>query len=213
MVWEQFKNWLIENIKGITSIIGIIVVVLIIAAGISEYMKYREKNAVEALYTARSQVEALSPEKKASEGVQILEGMAKNFSRSRAAYEAIILMGDIYADAKNYAEALKYYQRAAEGAPDEFAKVMAMYNKATAEELAGNCPQAIHTYADIQKLKSAKFLLPEALLAQGRCLETLKEYARASEVYQKIQNEYPNNSYYSSAASVFLGKIKPLMKN
>lgn len=210
---DRLKNWIIQNIRPITYMIGAIVGVLVIAAGVSEFLKHREQKAVETLYTARERVEALPAPARASEGVQILEKVVSDHSGTRAAFEAIIGIADIHADAKNFEEAAKQYARAADKAPDDFAKVMAVYNKAGAEEFAGNCQAAITSYASLEKQKAAKFLAPEALLAQGRCLETIKDYAKASEVYQKIQNEFPGNPYYANAAQVFLEKIRPLMKN
>lgn len=204
---------MIENIRPVSYMVAGVVGVLVIAAGVAEFMKYREQKAVEALYGAREAVEALPEAKRATEGLAPLEKVANEHKRTRAAYEALVAIGDLYTDAKNYAEAAKYYDKAAGIAPDEFARVMAIYNKAGAEEFGGNCQTAIATYGSLEKQKSAKFLAPEALLAQGRCLEAIKDYAKASEIYQKIQNEYPGNAYYANAAQVFLEKLKPLMKN
>ena len=210
---DKLKDWIIQNIRPITYMVGAVVALLVLAAGVSEYLKHREQKAVESLYTAREKVEALPAAARAGEGVALLEKVVTDNGRTRAAYEAIIGIADIHADAKNYAEAAKQYARAADKAPDDFAKVMATYNKAGAEEFAGDCPAAIASYGALEKQKAAKFLAPEALLAQGRCLETIKDYATASQIYMKIQNEFPGNAYYSNAAQVFLEKIRPLIKN
>ena len=210
---ENLKNWVVDHIRGVTFVVAGVVGVLILGALVSAFMKHREQSAVEALYTARQAVDVLSPDKRVSEGKAILEKVADQNSHTRAAYEALLGIGDIYTDAKNYADAATYYQKAVAAAPDDFARVMALYDKAGAEEFAGNCAAAIQSYADLEKQKGAAFLQPEAMLAQGRCHETLKEYAKAGEIYKKIQDQFPNNSYYSGAAQVFLDKLKPQMKN
>src|SRR3989338_756948 len=105
---DKLKDWIIQNIRPITYMVGAVVALLVLAAA------------------------------RAGEGVALLEKVVTDNGRTRAAYEAIIGIADIHADAKNYAEAAKQYARAADKAPDDFAKVMATYNKAGAEEFAGD---------------------------------------------------------------------------
>jgi tetratricopeptide (TPR) repeat protein len=213
MFFEKWKDAFIDNIQAITAIVGAVVVALVVAAGVSEYFKHREKKAVEALYQARMAFDAIPADRRAVDGVAVLEKIVKDEKGTRAAYEALVTIGDTLIDAKKFDEAAKYFANAADAAPDEFARVLALYSKASAEESGANCKVAVVTYTELGKIKGAKFLTPEALLSQGRCFENLGEFAKASEAYQRIQNEFPNNSFYTNAAQVFLEKLKPRLAN
>lgn len=213
MLWEQTKEWMIQNIRLLTAIVGAFVVVLGAAAGVVEFFKWQEKRAVETLYQAREAFAALSPTDRPSQGPAIFRKVIETHGRSRAAFEAAVSIGDIHADAKNFAEAAKGFAEAVALAPDDFAKALAVYNEGVALELAGNCEQAVVKFAAVEKISAGKFLVPEVLMAQGRCFESKQEYARAAEIYQRIQSEFPTNAYFTGAAQVFLDKLKPQLKN
>ena len=84
MYFEKWKEAFIDNIRAITAIVGLLVVALVLAAGVSEYFKHREKVAVEALYQARAAFDAIPAERRAQDGIAILEKVAKEESGTRA---------------------------------------------------------------------------------------------------------------------------------
>lgn len=213
MFWDSVKTWFVDNIRQIAAAVAAFMVVLAVAAAFAEFRKHQEKSGVEALYKARQEISALPIERQRSEGPGIYKKVIAAHSRSRAAFEAMVSIGDIYNEAKNYGEAAKAFDEASKHAPDDFAKMLALYNKGSAEEAGGNCDAAIASYATVSKNPAGKFLAPEVLLAEGRCLETKKDFAQATTVYQRIQSEYPNNPYYAGAAQVFMEKIKVQSKN
>lgn len=87
---------------------------------------------------------------------------------------------------------------------------MLFYNLGVAQETSGQYNAAIESYEKAQKTES--FLQQEALLAQGRCYEALKQYKKAQESYQKIKDKYPKESYYKSTASILQEKLKKMVK-
>lgn len=195
-------NKLIENnVKPIALSIGGFLLVCIIAAAVFEIRSQRQAKALTALWEAKRKSEQLIGEKKLSEAKAVLEEIAAKYKGTSAAYDANLSIGDINSQEKDYAGAAKSYQGAADSAPDKFSKMLATYNRGTAEEQGGNCQAAVQIYEEAIKLSAGDYLSPELMMAEARCYETLGDKAKAAALYKDVHDKFANKTYYSATAA------------
>ena len=212
MNWADLHELIISNIRSISVAVGGLVLVLALAAGAVELKNRKEASAVTALYEARQEIEANKNIDLAGK-VAALTKVADSHSGTRAAYEALLEIGDLHMDNKDYDAGISAYGQAVDAATEPFARVLARYNKATAQEIAQKCVEAIPSYAAVLAEPSAEFLKPEVLMAQARCNEQAGNNTAAIDLYQKLQDEFSDKAYYANSASVYLQKLKKRQKN
>jgi predicted negative regulator of RcsB-dependent stress response len=194
-------NWVV--------IAGAVAIVVVGALGFGIWQDRQssfERKASEALYEAQLQARDSLAAKNISEAEKKFAPVFEKFGKSRAAFEASLLLGDLYMDAGNFPEAEKRYEAALVLAKDAFSKLLAQYNLGIAKESAGNFQAAVASY-DQALSTSSDFLRPEILMAKARCLEALQKVTEAVQVYQEVQKKFPNRSFYSGAAAAFEKKL------
>lgn len=193
-----------------TVIAGAIAIVLVGAVGFGLWKDRQisfERKASEALFEAQIAAKDSINSKNIPEAEKKFSQLFEKFGKSRAAFEASLLLGDLYMDVENYAEAQKRYAAAEILAKDTFSKLLARYNLGIAKESAGDFTAALESYDQALKLGASDFLRPEILMAKGRCLEALKKVAEAIQVYQEVQKNFAARSFYSGAASALEKKL------
>jgi tetratricopeptide (TPR) repeat protein len=204
---ENIAKFFADNWK---IILGAIAVVVIGTAGFGLWKDRQsslDRKASEALFDAQLSAREFIASKNIPEAEKKFSPVFEKFPKSRAAFEAYLLIGDLYMDSGNYAEAEKRYEQADALALDAFSKLLAKYNMGIAKESAGNFQAAVDSYEQALKGGSSDFLKPEILMAKARCLEALKKVNEAIVVYQEVQKQFANRSFYSGAAAAFEKKL------
>lgn len=200
---KGLSDFFAANWKFVAGLLTAVVVVLAVAGFWNHRGQVNEREATNMLYDAQVASRVFVAEKNIAEAEKSFQSLVEKFPKSRATYEAHLQMGDLLMEAGNPAEAMKRYEKAASIAGDSFSKLLARYNLGIAREQAGQYQEAVASYADALTMEGSDFLKPEILMAQARCFEALKQVAKAIEIYQSIQKDFANRSYYSGAASAY----------
>jgi len=184
--------------------LGVALVVAVAVAGFwSARGKTIEREATNMLYDAQLQAREAVAKKDAAGAEKAFLPLLEKYPHTRAAFEASLQVGDLYMDGGNFAEAVKRYEQASALAGDAFSELLARYNLGIAREQAGQFQEAVASYDAALKMEGSGFLKPEILMAQARCFEALQQVAKAIEVYQRIQKDFADRSFYSGAAAAF----------
>jgi len=200
---KGLSDFFAANWKFVVGLLTAVVVVLAVAGFWNHRRQVNEREATNMLYDAQVASRVFVAEKNLPEAEKSFQSLLEKFPKSRAAYEAHLQIGDLLMEAGNPVEAMKRYEQAASIAGDSFSKLLARYNLGIAREQAGQFQEAVASYDDALKMEGSDFLKPEILMAQARCFEALKQVAKAIEIYQAIQKDFANRSYYSGAASAY----------
>ncbi|NUM89013.1 MAG: hypothetical protein HUU37_07400, partial [Bdellovibrionales bacterium] len=167
----------------------------------------REATAASVLFETREAASKEVNTRKFDAAVERFQDLMKRYAGTRAAYEARLVVGDIWMDAELPEKAAASYADAFSVAPDEFSRLLARYNESLAWESGKGWEKALEGYRDAMKFKGADFLKPELLMAQARCLEALKRWTEARGVYEEIRRNFAEKSFYTNAATAFLNAL------
>ena len=107
---------------------------------------------------------------------------------------ANIMLGDICATLENYTEAVTYYQAAADKKKNSYTYSFAYNQLAVCYEQLKDFEKAADAYKVASEDKDNR-LKTHALFNYGRVLEQQGNIEAALEVYQKLVDEDPDNSY------------------
>ena len=204
MNWRSVQNFIQNRIYFISWGIALVVVVLLLLGFFIVQKETTNKEAVQSLYEAQQDWESLTAEKKISR----LEKVYQDYHGSRAAFEAMLTIAALHEESNALQKVIVAYQKALDIAPSILDKVFMQYALGITQERLGNYNLAIPYYDMALSNKKAKFLNGEILLGKARCYEKLKEYNRASAIYQTIQEEYKQQGYYGDVARILQSKLK-----
>lgn len=131
-------------------------------------------------------------------GIGAMEQVASNFDGTLAAFEARLLVGNLFYDhdssPENFKKAYAYYKAAADRAPGNDQAIAGLYAAGFAQEALGNCADAVKTFD--QALNYGKSMHQADLLkAQARCYETLGKKEDAIRSYEKLISVFPNSEH------------------
>ena len=166
-------------------ILGLIVAVLAVigAMGLMNSIhSKKELDASNSLYQAQVAATKAVADKKYDAADTAYANMIDGHRGTRAAFEAELLVGDMWTDAGNFDKASGYYQRAVNDATDPFSKLLATYTIGTSKESAGKYDEAVKSYEEALAAASSDFLRPELLMAEARCYEALGQPKKAIEI-------------------------------
>ena len=175
---------------------GVVVVVLIVLFVISSN-KSRNQKAAELLGKARVELE--SGEFQAA--TMGLQSILRSYAGTRAAQEALYLLGNSHYYSRDYDQALRHFQ-----------DYVSKYSKADPLLLSGaysgigDCymQQEVYDRAAEFYLKAAEknlddFIIPIYLLSAARAYSYANQLDKAKETYERIILKYPNSKYVSPA--------------
>jgi tetratricopeptide (TPR) repeat protein len=209
---ENIAKFFADNWKVILGAVAVVVLGTAAVGFWKDRQNSTDRKASEALFDAQTSAREFIALKNISEAEKKFSPVFEKFPSSRAAFEAYLLIGDLYMDVGNYSEAVKRYEQADALAKDAFSKLLAKYNLGIAKESAGNLQAAVDSYELALKGGSSDFLKPEILMAKARCLEALKRGSEAIVIYQEVQKQFANRSFYSGAAAAFEKKLSASLK-
>ncbi len=207
MNMSGWQNWILINLKWIVSATVILLVGIGAFGVIKERARAKERAASNLLYSVRGAAEKDVNLKNYAKAVEKYQPIFEKFPKSRAAYEANLMIGDIWMDAGDNSKAAAAYETAYTKGPDSFSKFLAKYNQALALEAGKEYAKAEMAYNETLNGNGAEFLRPEILMAKARCLEAQKRFGEARSVYQEIRDKFASNGFYAAAASAFLGDL------
>ena len=141
---------------------------------------------------------------KLPKSVKELQALASGpYSNTRAAYEAKLVLGNLYFDHGDSARAAQAFAGAVASAPTAQEKAMAYSAQGRALENATKYAEALDAYGKaIAIVKDSQAIQGELMLAQARCHELLKDTVKARAVYDQILSQMPASEYAKTAESL-----------
>lgn len=184
----------------------IIAAVALVGGGflIAHQVNHREavqESAKSALYAAQQAIEGKTPEKASpyqkidvdsqyGDGIKKLATVAENYPGTRASFEAVLQIGNLYYDHQSPEKAILWFSKAADGAPAQLEKASALSALGHAQENAGKFSDALQSYDKAINLGEGS-LQGDLLLAKARCEEALHDVAQARSTYDQILAKLP----------------------
>lgn len=187
---DEFRDWTLhaliwvkENWKVAIELFAIAAVAFAVMMGARAYWNHRSLAAAEGLYAALQQ--GLNPDEQAAG----LEKIALGYPRTPAGWEAMMRLGDIYLERKDYTKAALQFRTLAKRSRNHAILNIAAIHKLAAVELAGGDPKAaaegyLKAAADPHNVLSAT-----SRLRAAASLEKAGEFGRAAEFYKQVIDE------------------------
>ncbi len=168
--------------------LGVLVVIFLIAGGLTYYFRSLNQQAFTLLAEANKLANV--PEKK-KEAKALYEKIVQEYSLSRGSLYAYLELGHLYFAEGDYTKAIEMYRIPAEDAGKTTdLREVALLSLAYAYQRLGDCEKTIDTTREMLDNPQGK-LHYEALLTQARCYETLENYPKALESYERVERDFP----------------------
>ncbi len=182
MIWGK------DNYSKVIWIGSGIVLLLILYFGYSAY-RNRQENLAHNKYF--SSLEQTDPAQKSKQ----LEEIIKDYPRTRGAYMAMVTLGHLYYQKKNYPQAITAYQSALDKGsfPPGF-RVLIQGNLAYAYEEKGDYPQAARLFSEIAQAKTT-LLKEDAMLSLARVYQKMDKKEATKTAYQDFIKSFPKSIY------------------
>lgn len=133
-----------------------------------------------------------------SQSFKALQKVAEDFPGTRAAFESLMGIADLYTQAQKPADAAPWYEKAIKSAPGRMDEAMAWIGLGYAYENSKKYKEAVDAF-ERSILKGDPVVKGDVLLAIARCHELSKDTAKAKSTYDKILTDLPNTEYAKSA--------------
>jgi predicted negative regulator of RcsB-dependent stress response len=184
----QTMDWVKDNTTKVIWIGSGVVLLLILYFGYTAYRNHQEKQGHEKYF---SSLEINDPDQK----LKKLEEMLKEFPNTKAAQAAMVDIGHLYYQKKDFARAVFYYQSALNQGkfPTTF-KTMILGNLAYAYEQKGDLQQAAKTLLEITQGQD-NLLKEDSLLNLARVYQKMGKKAEAKATYRSLLNSFPQSPY------------------
>ena len=184
-------EWMQENTR--TVIIGVVIVVVAIAAGLY-YRNYREnvrQQAASELQQLQTQLQGQASDTLA----RSVQGFISRYGDTRYGDEARLLMGRIQLSNSAWQEAIGTLEPVAGGYPaDSPTGFAATRLLAAAHEGAGNDGEALQLYADLADNAQFAFQRNAASADRARLLAERGRLSEAEEIYARLVSEADTSS-------------------
>ncbi len=160
-----------------------------------------EKNKVEAKDTEEDSDAKSEEEVEKKEAPEVIEkedlaikDLQEFSAKGYAGFRANTVIAEIYFARKNYKEALKFYELAAEADTSHYIAGIAFFNVAACADELGDLEKAKNFYKKASEVESFP-LIPRALFNLARVNESLGNKEDAIAVYNKLLETYPRNEW------------------
>ena len=151
-----------------------------VVIGATSYWRHRSEGAAEALYAAQ-RMAAGSPEQPSR-----MEEVASDYSRTPAGREAMMALGGMYLERKQYDKALAEFKKLAGRSRNHpMLLVAAMHRMAEAQMAMGDAKAAAETYLKAAS-DPANITGPESRLLAAGAFEKALDYERAAALYRQV---------------------------
>ncbi len=187
-------------------------------AGATLYVQHKEvqeQKARDALYRAdvllKQEEAAVAKDKKFSnpqelqqsftKSMDALQAVPRNFAKSRAGFEALLKLGDLYWKNQLFDPASFQYQAAVQNAPKSFDRALALSSLGYALENAQKKKEAVEAFEKALALGEAT-LQGDLMLSIGRVKEGTGDTAGAKAMYKRVTEQLPNTDYAKTAETL-----------
>ena len=172
--------WVKNNWQTSLEIVAVAAVALGVVIGASTYWQLRSEGAAEKLYAAVREA-AGSPSE-----ISKLEDVASDYSRTPAGREAMMMLGGIYLERKDYDKAIEEFKKLAGRSRNHPMLLIAALHRIAESQLAKGDPKgAAETY-----LKAASdpsnIIGPESRFRAAAAFEAAGDADRAASLYMQV---------------------------
>ncbi len=192
---SKTERYIEDNKKSLSIIIGVIIVIIGGYLGFKKFVvEPQEKEASEQMFMAEHFFETDSFNLTLNgngEYLGVLE-IADEYSITKAGNLANYYAGMSYLHLGEFENAIEYLKQF--NSDDEIVMTMAIAGIGDANMELGNVDEAISYYVKATERKPNKFVTPMMLMKLGLAYEGQKEYSKALETYEIIQNEYSKSN-------------------
>ena len=188
-------------LTGLTIAVAIVAILVVVRW----YLDYSDKKAMQAYNEAMVLIDPggeFDPQK-AEATVKALEAMTKEYGRHSAAHTALLDLGRLNYQLKNYPRAREAYQKFLDklDSDEEELKPLVLDSIAYVFEAEGNLEQAIASWQAVISLPD-NLLKEEAYMSLGRAYQAVGRVEDSKKAYLELIAEFPES------ASTQLAKIK-----
>lgn len=205
---DRLIDFIQKNRKTLVIVVVAILGALVATGGVVTFLDSSRKKAtaeIEGVAAQYADLKSITDEKDRETKVAELTEKVKTYTQKMGGYakaRSFELLGTIYADAKNWAEAEKAWVSASEVDSKSYLAPVALYNAAAAAEERGDSERALQLYSKVADAYSDTFpLASRAYFAVGRLSEAKKDLDSAKKAYQKIVDTWPNDGWSKFANS------------
>jgi TolA-binding protein len=176
-------------VGGVAVIIGVII--------FFNYLKGQdEQNASEKLAQARVEYNKQSY----TAAIPILEKLVSDYGGTKSAGLATIYLANAYMQAKDYANAEKYYQKYLDDVDnDPILSVSAAFGLAASHEERGDFAKAAKLYEEAAQQYDDSYRAPQLLMNAARCFKQAGQAEGARRTLQRLLDKYPKSGLVEEA--------------
>lgn len=135
--------------------------------------------------------------------VKALSAVIEAHPRTRPAFDAALLLGDLYQRHGQPAKAAPWYAKAGEMGPDQLARALAHSSQGYAFEEAGQPQEALQAFTRVAN-SGEPALKGDALLAMARAHQALGDAKQAAATYDQIMAQLPGTEAAKAAETLKL---------
>ena len=135
-----------------------------------------------------------------------LKEIADKYKKTRPGFEATYELGNLFMDHEQPNKAFEWYDRAAESAPSQYEKSLALIASAASLENVFEYQKALER-VDQALAIGVSSLKGEVLLSKARTLQGMKKIPDAKKIYDQVVTDFPNTSH-AKKAEIFRAQIQ-----
>ena len=205
-VSERVNEFVQRYRKIIFIVTGLIVVSLVALVAALSIMDMLRGKSISAVEEFGSRYETLRPsitEEYSAIDVEELLTDLKTFAEGKSGYaggKAWSIVGNIYSDMKNWAEAETAWVSAAKAAKKTYIVPLAYFNAGAAAEEQGKTAEAIDYYSECLAFSADFSGAARAQFAIGRLRESMHDNAAAIEAYRAVISGWVYDRTWTSLA-------------
>lgn len=144
-----------------------------------------------------------------SESIQKFKHLDRNYAGLLPAFEAGVQLSHLYSDFGDFDQALIWYKKAVQVAPDLLEKALALAGLGYTYENLGKPTEAIENYQKANQLENrvGDHFKVDLLFAMARCYERLKNTDQARSIYDQIISLFPQTEH-ATLAELFKNQLQ-----
>ena len=193
---ERALSLLEENRQNLLYLVGGVLVLFLIFAGITLYSKNYETGALRIFTEANALYNIERGSEEARDYKTTLEAFEKieiSYPRSKVAPFAHMYLGEIYYRTGEFSKALENYNMLIQDNPDESLTIFAQYGMGKTYESMGKNDDALKYYEIVSKRNSSLGTI--ILMDLGRLMEKMKRTEDAKRKYQEFIDMNPDSPF------------------
>lgn len=194
--WFKVNDYLSQHLREVLMVIGGVVVI----AGVIilfNYLKGKdEQEASEKFAQARTEYN----QQNYTAAIPLLEKLLNDYGSSKSAGLATIYLANAYMQAKDYANAEKYYQKYLDDVDsDPILSVSAAFGLAASYEDRGDFAKAAKLYEETAQKYDDSYRAPQFLMSAARCYKQAGQAEGVRRTLQRLIDKYPKSALVEEA--------------